>query len=217
MAGFVKSDFESQYRTGAETDWGYPNLVNGEERSEVGLNYIRAIYEPVLRTMWQEVLAEAFPIARTDDVLIIGCAYGWGCEIVEELTGANVVGVEVSDYVHAQKSGDDLADIDAAISAAGLDLAGTRAQQIRDKYHTPGPQITATVLQEDLLSEESRGRVADALGAKEPTIIVTEDIVSYMTDGEIDALVKGMDAYTEAVTKAHITRSNSRSTQRYLS
>ncbi len=210
MGAYGKAEFDDNYHVYCERPWGNPG-----DRDPVTLGYIRKYVEPQLRTFWELALADdALNITREDRVCVYGCAYGWGVEILQELTGATVVGSEMSQYIHDTKDLSDHVDIEAACEAVGLKLTDKRVQEIKDYWGTVGPRTTATVLQEDMQTGRSRNNVSDELGGT-PTYVITEDMISEMTDDEVDAFAKDADKFGKKNTEViHLTGQKSRSTER---
>jgi len=123
---------------------GHPNT-----RLEVRLHYHRAIIKPRLEEYWKSLVPSVYDIKSTDTVVIVGAAFGWGVEALIALTGANVIGVDISDWVASAKDTSEESEIDACITVAGLDPTQGRGLEIKNKYYSPGPRCTTTILTED--------------------------------------------------------------------
>ena len=182
MAGWTKADYDRDYDIGAEGLWGHPN-----DRPEVRLHYHHAMISPYLEDRWSHLIPY-FSLTASDIVLIVGSGFGWSVEYLhEQLPGITAVGVDISDYIHAEKDLSEEAEFDAAITAAGLDPAGERGQLIKATYPPRAQRSTQVVLQEDAKTNQSRNRIRQALGNVWPTWIFTEDLVNdpNITDQEL--------------------------------
>jgi hypothetical protein len=199
VAGWTKADFDAAYKFLPES---YLGGVPGD-RTPVRVHYVRAFVEPIIRARWENIVPVILNITAADHVVIVGAGFGWGVEVLAGMTGANVVGVDISDYIDDAKDTDEEADYDAAITAAGLDPAGPRGQQIKAAFHTPGPRSNVVVLKENMSTAGSRNKVRNALGNNIPTHIITEDAVQLFTDAEITDFVADIDPIGATVTHIH--------------
>lgn len=180
MAGWTKADYDLNYDIGAEGEWGYPNT-----RAEVRLHYNWGIMQPLQQKWWAN-LVPLLGITAADRVCVIGAGFGWGVEaLLAEAPGVTAIGIDISDYINAEKGTDEDADLDAAITAVGLDPATDRGAQIKTRFRRDGPRAKVTILQEDLSNNGSRNRVRNAIGGLDPTWIITEDTVQTMPDAEL--------------------------------
>lgn len=178
MAGYTKADYDLNYDIGAEGEWGHPNTREG-----VRLHYVRAIQEQFFMPRWDAIVPHLGLLA-THRVVIAGSGFGWSVDYLKVLVpGINAIGVDISDYVDGEKGVDEAADIDAAITAVGLDPLVDRGLQIHNKYVRPGPRSKSIVLKEDMESTRSRAAVVAELGR--PTHIITENMIQEFTDVEI--------------------------------
>ena len=175
MAGknYTKADYDNLYWFNAEAEWGHPNT-----RGPVWLHYNYGVMAPNLAKRWDWIVPHV-GMQSTDHVVVSGCGFGWGIErIVELLPGINVVGLDISDYIIDNADTTEEADINAAITAVGLDPNTGRGAQIKAKYLPPGRNRKAagiTLLQEDLSTNQSKQRVRQALGNNWPNWVFTED------------------------------------------
>jgi hypothetical protein len=185
VAGWTKAEFDAAYKFLPESRMG--GRPAGTE--PVRLHYVRAFVEPILRARWEQIVPAILNITAADHVVIIGAGFGWGVEILAELTGANVIGLDVSDYIQAEKGTDEIADYDTAMIAAGLDPNGPRAMAIKAKYAKPGARSNIVVLNEDMRDNQSRNAIRRTLGNQTPTHLVTEDSIQLFDDAAIAEFV----------------------------
>jgi protein-L-isoaspartate O-methyltransferase len=114
---WTKADYDAAYLCRVDR---YFNRDNPEvaqdpaQTSEVLLHYHRFFMRPILASMWAR-LAPILNIAATENVLIIGAGFGWGVEAFIAETGCTTVGIDVSDYINAEKNNTEETEIDAAI------------------------------------------------------------------------------------------------------
>lgn len=183
MPGYTKADFDAQYSIRAEREWGHPNT-----RQEVRLHYHRKVMQPIIKARW-ETIVPLLGITSADVVVVCGCGFGWGTEILQSLTGCTAVGIDISDYVAAEKGNDEAAEIAACIAEAGLDPTTGEGLELYKKLYTPEPRAKTMVLKEDGMTAPSRTNILTALNGTMPTWIITEDMINEFTDAEIGAWV----------------------------
>ncbi len=188
MAGYTKADFDRMYSLRAEREWGHPAT-----RPEVRLHYHYGVSQKRIAARWDAIVAH-LGLTAADIIVVAGGGFGWAVEHLEQaLPGINAVSVDISDYVDNEKGNDEGAEIDAAITAVGLDPLAGRGLQIKNKYFRAGPRSRSVVLKDDMLSVPSRNRVRQALGNNMPTHIFTEDMVGEFPETEIAAWVVEID------------------------
>jgi len=181
MAGWTKADYDNAYRFRVERCFGgHPNT-----RPEIVVHYHRWAMQPILANRWS-VLAPILNIASTEDVCIVGAGFGWGVEAFIAETGANTVGIDISDYIAAEQSGTEEAELRAQIVVAGLDPDTGRGLEIMGHIFDGQTRSNVVVLQNDAASGPQRQEIRTALGNKWPSVVIYEDIVDdTWTDAEI--------------------------------
>jgi hypothetical protein len=199
VAGWTKAEFDAAYKFLPESRLG--GWPGGS--APVRVHYMRAMAEPIIRARWENIVPSILNITAADHVVIVGAGFGWGVEVLADMTSANVVGVDISDYIEAEQNVDELAEWDAAITVAGLDPSSTRGQNIKAAFHTPGPRSNVVVLNEDMKTNQSRNKVRQALGNNTPTHIVTEDTIQLFSDVEIAEFVADINPIGAAVSHIH--------------
>jgi len=193
MAGWTKAQYDAAYSFRVERYLGGHPM----SRPEVRINYHEFSMKPILEERWRRTTAVLAPaIGPGDRVLVIGAGFGWGVRAIIRRTGATAIGIDNSAYIQGEKGNDDTAEIEAAITAVGLDPSSARGLEIIAAVATPGPRAKVEILDEDMATPESRQRIATALGGA-PTWMVVEDIVDdAMTDTEITTLAGRLDNST---------------------
>jgi hypothetical protein len=132
--------------------------------------------KPMLANMWS-VLQPILSIQASDDVCVAGAGFGWGVEALFAETGANVVGIDISDYIAANYSVSEETEIRAEITAAGLDPDTGRGADVLAFAYDGQPRTSVIVYQEDMSSSESKSAIRTALGGVWPSVVVYENIV----------------------------------------
>ena len=181
MAGYTKSDYDRLYHIRVRI---WDAAIQGYRRSPVRLHYHRAVMQDMIRVRWDS-LVPLLGITSADRVLVVGSGFGWGVERLIELSGCIAVGIDFSDYINATKDSTEESEIDEAIIAAGYDPLTGHGLEVKNATFTGEPKSKQPILNENLLSAKSRGRIKKALGNKAPTLVITEDMITDMTDAEI--------------------------------
>lgn len=178
-ATWDKSLFDLAYSLNVEPD-GHPNT-----REAITLHYNRAaLYPEMLRRA--EFIKQQFNLGSADRVLIVGCGFGWTAEALASL-GVECIGTDVSAYVQANKAASEDADIAAAVAAVGLSATSGEGLAHYNRLRGDGVRTRATILNEDSSTTTSRNRVKAAFSAG-ITLIITEDLVTSLTDAECASL-----------------------------
>ena len=164
-----------------------------------------AIMRRVWRPVWERILSVleglSSPLLPSHTIVLVGCGYGWECELISEIGGHAVVGVETSRYVHDTKGASYEPTYRAELSKVGLDpdvgegaaiLAG-RMQKSRTE---------ATILDIDVSLPLSRQAIEVALGGRVDWAI-SSFVLSILDDAEAVAMDAGMRALATNV--AHYT------------
>lgn len=193
MSAWTKTDYDTAYSIRVERHFdGHP-----ASRPKVRLHYHEWAIKPIMVNRWRQILPVLAPaITVSDRVLIVGAGFGWGVRALRNRIGCSAIGTDTSPYIQAEKSNDDSAEVNAAISAAGLDPTTGRGAFLRGQIRTAGARAKELVLDEDMSTAVSRQRIRAALGGN-PTWIIPEDIVDdNMTDIEITVLAGFFDQST---------------------
>jgi hypothetical protein len=170
MAYDTKADFDNAYQFRVDRYFNRDNPGVAQDPAQTGeviLHYHRFFMSPILADMWAR-LAPILNIASTEHVLIVGAGFGWGVEAFIAETGCTTVGIDVSDYINAEKNNTEETEIDAAIVAAGLDPAAGRGAAIKAYVYDAQPRTNVIVLQENAQTNTSRQAIRAALGNNWP-------------------------------------------------
>ncbi len=191
MAYDTQADFAAAYRvalvdpdTGATYRWYRNPNINGGQPINVLLHYHRLWGYKSKESMADRLIAHS-SITSNDSIILVGGAFGWTGEWIEQKTGASVVSVDTSSWINADQanSGDD--ELREAIIAGGLDPDSGFGLEIFNKFSDPLPRcrISGGVINEDMSNNGSRQRIIAKL-PKAPTLIITEEMWQLLTPAE---------------------------------
>lgn len=180
MAGYTKADYDGQYSIRVSRHFG--GTAPGE--IEVRCGYHRWAIAPILAARWAN-LQPVLNILATDDVCLVGAGFGWGIEALVAESSANVVGVDISDYIAAEKDGTEETELRQRIIDAGLDPDAGQGAIILAGIYDGQPRANVIIINEDLNSNQGRNAVRAALGGQ-PNVVIIEDVIDdATTDQEI--------------------------------
>ena len=181
-----KALYDLAYSFNAEPD-GHPNT-----RPAIYLHYNRyTLYPEMLRRA--QFFITQFNLTAADRVLIVGGGFGWTAEALSEL-GVPTICTDVSKYIQDNKSTTEDSEISSAITAAGLSPTSGEGLQHYTRLLAGGIRTRATVLEEDSSNTASRNRVKNAFSGN-ITLIITEDIITSLTDAECAAVQSAIEKY----------------------
>lgn len=151
-------------------------------------------------------IANSVPLVPADSLIVVGGAFGWLGEMLEDRIGLVACTIDMSNYVQAVKneSADD--ELIESIEAEGHTQAdGGVGQFLYNKFRNSQRRSRSIdrVLQEDLSTPQSRSRVRNALTRK-PTRMVTEEIWQGSLLTEAEKNVYRTAASTWNLTLTHI-------------
>lgn len=188
MAGWTKADFDANYSF--PFDKYLPDGWNEQRDGPlVRAHYSYHFMAPFFAQWWGNI-APAVGLTATDRVVVVGSAFGWGVEaLINEVPGITAIGVDISDYVQTEKGNSEEAEFIAEMQAIGKDEDSPRGLEIRALARAQRTPNSIQIEQEDLLSNQSRNRIRQALGNQWPTHIITEDLIQTLDDAELTAWV----------------------------
>ena len=190
-----KNLFDQAYDFNAEPD-GHPNT-----RPAIRLHYHRYVLYPEMLRRAQFFISQ-FGLTSADKVLVVGAGFGWTVEALNDL-GIETVGTDVSQYIQGNKGTSEDAEISDAISLTGMNPAnGEGLVHFNRLRGAGGARCKATVLNEDSSNNASRNRVKRALTNGSFTLVITEDLVTSLTDSEC-ATVQGFIENYQALRICH--------------
>ena len=142
-------------------------ITKPQTENEPVLHYSRAVLQPRAVGLATR-LESAFgwtPPGLT--IAIQGAGYAWTVEALETKGYTLVVGADISTLIQATQDDTEEADIDGAITAAGMNpTAGRGAEHKAAIYTDPGPKGRSSrkVKDEDGLTQGSRNRLKSSVG-----------------------------------------------------
>ncbi len=195
MAGYEKADFYAAYGVYAVDPvtrhrfarFRSPSIQGGAEIT-CRLHYHPAAQKESMRNkairLKDWFIAEGLPLVPADSLIVVGGAFGWLGEMLEDRIGLVACTIDPSNYVQAVKdqSADD--ELIESIEAEGHTANdGGVGQFLYNKFRNSAPRSRSPdrVLQEDLATPQSRNIVRQALTRK-PTRMVTEEIWQLISD-----------------------------------
>lgn len=204
MSGYTKTDYDSLYSIRV--------VLPDGRRTPIRLHYHRYVMQDIVRKHWDH-LVPLLDINEDDDVVVVGAGFGWGIERLQELSGCNAIGTDISPYVHTLKDSEETVEVMQAIIAAGYTYDdGGIGSEVLDAALMEPERCLSTILNEDMMSKASRARVIDAMDAM-PSYIITEDMLSDFTDAEVVDFATQMDTFECKV--VHIVRTGERTLEDY--
>jgi hypothetical protein len=149
------------------------------------MGYSRAAFYP-----WAVVraakLVELFAWPLTTKILIVGAGYGWLAEELETTHGyTDIVTTDTSPHVQNTQDSSEEAEVDAAITALGLDPASGEGLTRKGLFFTPGNRRrhSRSVQDEGLNNNGSRNRVRNVLGSVD--VAISENLAPILDDSEV--------------------------------
>lgn len=191
---WTKELYDLAYASDAEPD-GHPNTRPG-----IRLHYNRYVMYPEMLRRAQQ-LVQILGLTQSDRILIVGCGFGWTAEALAGM-GYTVVGTDVSPYIQSNKDLSEDTDISSAITAVGLNPSSGEGLTHFNRLKGDGIRTKVQVLNEDSMSNPSRNRVKNILGS-DPTVAITEDLVTSLSDNECAALQNAIVKYATGIRTVH--------------
>jgi len=208
MANWDKTLFNKYYDIGGEP-WGRPNT-----RPEVRLHYHDYSIGKRQGFYYAPLLANLIGLNAGDAIVLVGCGFNWTAEGLVAL-GAEVIGLDISNYIQGQKGQTEEAELRECIVAAGLNpdtyviptrgettQRGVHGMNLLDLYMRGGrsnPQVRGwgTIMAEDMGNAGSRNRVKNAI-TNNIRFVITEEMLNSISDAEcLTALQRGTQFITD--------------------
>ncbi len=181
----TKADWDAAYDKGAEGEWGHPST-----RAEVRLHYLRGNRQGLIDRVAGYYEGMLGPAAYNRRFVIVGGGWGFIADALLGLGFTNIVVVDQSAYVQAEKDNDDRLEIITECAKVMLASDDERTLMILVDYSTPGPRRgTIPIVDADISTGSGRTAVRQALTPSgNPQIVVTEDVMTSLEDAECIAL-----------------------------
>lgn len=191
MAGWTKQQYDGAYSFLVQRRMG------GRLATEppIVTHYHKWAMRPYWLTAYS-VLQPILQIPSSANVCVVGAGFGWGVEGIIQETGANVVGIDISDYVIGEQANTETAELRQLIIDAGLDPDSGRGAEILSFIDDGAPRANVVVLQEDANTNQSRNAIRQALGGNWPDVCIVEDLIDEATtDQEITAVNNALNLF----------------------
>lgn len=196
-----KADYDAIYATPYAP-------IDGELRAITGLSlgYERSFGLRIGERIADEYLNADLGWQPTTHIAIIGCGFGWSVEALEARGFTNILGIDTGQYIQAAKDGDEEADVDAKITAAGLSPSTGLGALIKAGTYTPGPRTRCTrgIANEGLLTAVSIDNVLAALGGT-CDVAISESLLHFFTNNEAQVITTRMGLLAPTVVHYLIT------------
>jgi hypothetical protein len=195
----TKADFDEDYRIGAEPE-GHPN-----SRSEIKLSYNRASMMPYCERR-ADKLVEIFNWPLDTKILIVGAGFAWTAEILEtKYNYTNIITTDTSDWIQSNQNESEESEVDAAITAVGLDPASGVGLTKKNRLHTPGNRRrhSRNIEDESLSNTGSRNRIKAILGDIDTAI--SEEVVTVLDDNEVLNIADWIERINANMQIIHLT------------
>ncbi len=177
MAGWTKADYDANYRYLVERHMPGGGPPPAENRPGVVVHYHRLAMQIPLANMWAAV-QPVLNILTTDHLCIVGAGFGWGVDAaIVEVSPANIVGIDISDYIAAEQGNTEEAELRAEVALVGLDPDTGRGLDVMNFIFDGQPRSNVVVLQNGAASGPQRAAIRVALGGNWPSVVVYENIV----------------------------------------
>lgn len=195
----TKADFDAAYNVGAEPE-GHPN-----SRSEIRLNYNRAVMYPYCERR-ADKLVEIFNWPLNSIILFVGAGFAWTAEALETKYGyTNIITTDTSNWIQSNQNTTEESEIDAAISAVGLDPLSGEGLQVKNKIYTPGNRRrhSRNIENENLSNNGSRNKIKNILGDIE--VGISEEVITTLSDAEVLNISDWISRINNNIIKIHLT------------
>jgi uncharacterized UPF0146 family protein len=204
MAGYTKEDYDNLYSIRV--------VLPDGRRTPIRLHYHRYTMQNIVKGRW-DYLVPLLDINHNDSVIVVGAGFGWGVERLQELTGCDVVGTDISDYVQKYYNVNEKSEVEDAIIAAGYLPEVGIGKEVLDTCSLPySSRCSVNILDEDIMTQASRDKVLLSLNTA-PTLVVTEDIISDFTEEEIINFSTQLNALNCRI--VHVVRTGTQSLEYY--
>lgn len=203
----TQADWDAEYRVGLETD-GFVSAGVGA-RAEVKLHFVRSMRQSATQQIADHYEGHLGPAAFNRRFVIVGGGFGWAAQELLIRGFTNIVVVETSAYVQAEKGNTDEAEVRAAISAVGLDPDAGRGAALLERGSPAASRnprgAGIVIVNADISTSAGRTAVRNALvPSGNPQIVISEDVATSLDDAEVVALDADMSAWGGQQTVVHM-------------
>jgi hypothetical protein len=195
---WTQADYEASYQAYGEPQApGFGSVLAPASggRELIQLHYHRYSQIPKFFLRWTN-LRLLLNLGPGDRVCIIGCGFGWGGEALKGVhPGIQVVGTELSDYIDQEKGLPETAEIRTCIGKTGLNPDTGEGAAILAQLDDGGPRTRGVTIAKNALDNPGKRNQLRALfTGNQVDWIVTEDLLTCMSDGVITSALSDWDA-----------------------
>jgi hypothetical protein len=188
----TKANFDKGYQFNISAKWYAENGLDAEGllgEPSLWLNYTRYIKRPHSIPIAQRIVDD-LGIVNGDSIGIIGAGFGWTVEqLALLLPSSEIVGVDTSPWIQGEKGTTEEAEIIAACNAVGItDPARQQVWVSRvdgDVIRTPANVV---LYDYDLTRPGDRNKFLNEIAGASYTWGITEDVLPWLTDNEMQVL-----------------------------
>ena len=180
----TQTAFDSHYDVSGEPE-GHPNT-----RPEIRIHYHRKAMLPWFQRHIPDLI-RVLNLQTSHRIVIIGCAFGWSIEVLNDLGFANVVGTDTSAWVQGVKSTSEDSELTTLVQSFPLAERAALVQKLSGLSGQPRSKIASKILNETIANNSSRGRVRTAVGGT-PHFTISEGVLESLTNTEAQALSSNM-------------------------
>lgn len=194
----TKADFDADYSVRVES-------TRPSTRPWIKMGYCRAAFYPAGQRRAQK-LVDIFGWPTDTKILIVGAGYAFTAEALEvEHDYANIVTTDTSPHIQATQDQDEETEVNAAISAVGLNPASGEGLAKKNAIWTPGNRRrhSRSIQNEALNNNGSRNRIRSVLNGVQ--VAISEEVVTLLDDSEVTQLAGWIDAVDTGMDVIHLT------------
>lgn len=157
-------------------------------RPHVRLSYHRSVLMKLAREQAQAYI-DKLGWLPTQKIVLLGCGFGWTAEVlIKEHGFTKLIGCDTSSYVHTNKTLTESADIDAAITAVGLNPKTGEGATVKTKLFDGGTRSRVAILNQSGSTTSSRNAIKTALGGGTLDKVLTEDVMEAWSDADCQTI-----------------------------
>lgn len=129
------------------------------------------------------------PLTASDRVAIIGGAWNWLGEALEDLIpGLETCSIDLSNYIQTEKDASPDNELVEVIQGQGMVESSGVGLALFNMFTDPNPRCRdgSKVVQADISTNQGRNKVRQALRNTDPTLVITEEVWQVMSQQEKD-------------------------------
>jgi len=194
---WTQADYEASYAGTYE-----PFGIFENSRKPVVLGYHRHVQMGKFDGRWKR-LAAHLAATSSDAIAVAGSGFAWGAECAATL-GLHCCSCDSSDYIDQNKGLTEEADIRARMTTAGLDPDSAEGQRYLAAVCDFQPRTRVQIEKNDLKTKGSRTQFRNAFGVSSWTHIVSEDVLTCLSDPIVVAFCQSLESMMPSSTIVHL-------------